>query len=69
MLTQSCARVWQAEEVRKVELAKQKAIDDEKKRQAATLLQRVLGTAFKVMLEAAAAKKSSGKKAKAGKKK
>lgn len=60
--------VWQAEELRKIELARQKAIDDEKKRQAATLLQRVLGTAFKLMLEAAAAKKGAGKKGKGGKK-
>lgn len=62
------AKCRQAEELRKIELARQKAIEDEKKRQAATLLQRVLGTAFKVMLETAAAKKGAGKK-KGGKKK
>lgn len=46
-----------AEEERKAELARLKAVDDNKKRLAATLLQRVLGKAFKVHLELAASKK------------
>lgn len=61
----------EAEEARKAELARLKAIDDEKKRLAATLLQRVVGKAFRIQLEIAAAKKAAkkaGKKSK-GKKK
>ena len=60
---------WQAEEARKVELARLKAIEDEKQRQAATLLQRVLGKAFAAMLEEAANKKKAAGAKKAGKKK
>ena len=65
-----CLWLWlQAEEARKVELARVKALEDERQRLAATLLQKVLGKAYAAILEEAEKKKAAAAAKKAAKKK